>query len=159
MKIYVIGSPGSGKTTLAKKLAKKYHTKSYELDCIVYDDEDNHRKRTDKEIKDLFDEILKKKSWIIEDVGRSKFEKGFKEADQIYYLDFPKRVIYFRILKRWIKQKMGKETWNYPPTFEQLKDTYHTVSSYYRKEKEKKLRIQKYENKVTIINKRGLKNI
>ena len=47
MKIYIIGSPASGKTTLAKKLSKRYDIKYYELDCIVYDDENNHIKRTE----------------------------------------------------------------------------------------------------------------
>ena len=44
MKIYIIGPPGSGKTTLSKILENKYHTKAYELDCVVHDDFDHHQK-------------------------------------------------------------------------------------------------------------------
>ena len=54
MKIYIIGPCGSGKTTLAKKLAEKYNTKHYELDLLVFDDKNNHRKRKSEEIDKLF---------------------------------------------------------------------------------------------------------
>ena len=148
MKIYVIGPSGSGKTTLANHLAKKYHTKSYELDCIKYDDINNHRKRTDKEIEELFSEILAKKSWIIEDIGREKFKKGLEECDKIYYLKLSKFRVYLRVIKRWFKQRLGKEKWNYPPTLFQFFDMLKTAHTYYRKEDEKIKRINKYPNKV-----------
>ena len=38
-KIYIIGPVGSGKTTLAKKLAHKLNIKYYELDKVAWDDE------------------------------------------------------------------------------------------------------------------------
>lgn len=38
-KIYLIGIVGSGKTTLATVLSKKYNIQAYELDKIVWDDE------------------------------------------------------------------------------------------------------------------------
>ena len=37
-KIYIIGPVGSGKTTLAKCLSKKYNIPYYELDKVVHDD-------------------------------------------------------------------------------------------------------------------------
>ena len=86
-KIYIIGPVGSGKTTLAGILSKKYHIEKYELDKIVWDDENGNIKRTDNEINKLFKEILQNKRWIIEDVGREKFIDGIKEADIIYYIN------------------------------------------------------------------------
>lgn len=47
MRLYIIGPPGSGKTTLAKKLSKKYHVDHYELDLLVFDDENNHNRRSE----------------------------------------------------------------------------------------------------------------
>ena len=151
MKIYIIGSPGSGKTTLSKKLSEKYHIKRYELDCIVYDDQHEHVKRTDEEINRLFNKILKEKSWIIEDVGRSKFEKGRVECDKIYYLKFSKQEIYKRIFKRWLKQKMGKEQYNYPPTLSQLLNMIKIANQYSKKEPSKLKSLEKYIDKITYI--------
>ena len=123
MKIYIIGSPGSGKTTLAKVLSKRYNIKHYELDCIVYDDNNNHRKRTKEEIEKLFSTILKNKSFIIEDVGRNKFKKGRDICDKIYYIKLNKARIYKQMISRWFKQRLGKEKYNYPPTIHQFFET------------------------------------
>ena len=53
-KIYIIGPVGSGKTTLAKSLSKKYNIDYYELDKVVFDDDNGNIKRTDEEITNLF---------------------------------------------------------------------------------------------------------
>ena len=71
-KIYIIGPVGSGKTTLSRLLSEKYSIESYELDKIVWDDDNGNIKRTDEEIAKMFNEIISKDSWMIEDVGRKK---------------------------------------------------------------------------------------
>ena len=119
-KIYIIGAVGTGKTTLALKLSKKLNIDMYELDKIVWDDDNGNTKRSDKEIQQMFKEILDKDSWIIEDVGRKKFRRGIAEADIVYYIDLPKFIVYKRCVLRWIKQKLGKEKYNYKPTLKGL---------------------------------------
>ena len=86
-KIYIIGAVGSGKTTLAKKLSSRLDIKMYELDKIVWDDDNGNVKRSDQDILKLFYEIIEKNTWIIEDVGRKKFIDGIINADIVYYLD------------------------------------------------------------------------
>lgn len=152
MKIYIIGPSGAGKSTLSRKLAQKYNTNFYELDKIVYDDDNNHIKRTDKEITKIFNEIINKDSWIIEDVGRSKFIKGRELANIIYYLKIPKIIIYKRVITRWIKQRLGKETYNYPPTIYQFFDMLKTAQYYLKEEKEKIESLQQYKDKVIYLN-------
>lgn len=153
MKIYIIGSPASGKTTLAKKLSKRYDIKYYELDCIVYDDENNHIKRTEEEISKKFDEILKEESFILEDVGRSKFKKGREVADIIYYIKLSKLEIYKRLIKRWINQRKGIESYNYPPTIYQLYGMFKDVKNYQKVEKQRVKELEIYKNKVEFLNK------
>lgn len=116
-KIYVIGPVGSGKTTFATKLSQKYNIKYYELDKVSWDDDHGNIKRSDEEALKIFNKILKNKSWIIEDVGRSKFSKGREEADIIYYIKLSKLKSYFRVTKRWIKQRLGIERYNHSPCF------------------------------------------
>ena len=119
-KIYIIGPVGSGKSTLAKALSKKLNIKYYELDMVIWDE--NERKRTDEEIKEIFDGIMSQDSWIIEDVGRNTFAEGFRRADVVYYIDLKPALIYKRCIMRWIKQKLGLEPYNYKPTLKGLKD-------------------------------------
>ncbi len=159
MRIYVIGPTGSGKTTLSESLSKKHNIKCYELDLLVYDDENGHVKRPDEVREKLFKDILKKKSWIIEDVGRSKFEEGRKQADIIYYINIPKFIVYKRVMTRWFKQRLGKERYNYPPTLFQFFDMLKTTHGYYKKEKQKKKDLQKYKDKVVYLNYKELNKL
>ena len=119
-KIYIIGSVGSGKTTLASILSQKLKIEVYELDKIVWDDDNGNVKRTDENIAILFNEIIKKDSWIIEDVGRKKFVEGVRKADIVYYINLSAPIIYKRCVFRWIKQKIGLEKYNYKPTIKSL---------------------------------------
>ncbi len=157
MKIYIIGPSGSGKTTFSKILSKKYNIKAYELDCIVYDDKNNHTKRTDKEIATMFNKIIKKKSWIIEDVGRNKFEKGLECCDKIYYLKISKFIVYKRVIKRWFKQRFGKEKYNYPPTLFQFYDMLRIARLYFKNEKQKLDKIKECKDKVVFLTSKDLK--
>lgn len=157
MRIYIIGCPGTGKTTIAKYLNKKLRYKHYELDKVVYDDEDNHRKRTDEEIDKLFKDILKKPNWIIEDVGRNKFKEGRELADKIYYIKLPRSEINKRVIIRWIKQKAGKMPYNYPPTIKSLLEMLKWVKQYSEKEKILLKELEEYKDKLRIIDINNIK--
>lgn len=159
MKIYIIGCPGAGKTTLSKMISEKYNIPRYELDKIVYDDENEHIKRTDDEIKELFNEIISNKSWIIEDVGREIFDKGKELADIIYCISLPKRELYKRVIKRWIKQRLGKEDYNYPPTFWQFFNMIKIVYKHQNIEKNKLGSIEKYKEKIIFLDKKKLNKL
>lgn len=157
-KIYIIGPVGSGKTTFSNNLSKKFNIKAYELDKIVWDDEKS-MKRKDEEIIKLFNKILKNDSWIIEDIGREKLKKGRYEADVIYYIKISKIKSYYRVIKRWIKQRLRLEKYNQYPSLEQLKYFLSIVKSYYKKEKSKIKSLEEFNDKVIFINCRGIKKI
>ena len=159
MKIYIIGPPASGKTTLSKILSKRYNIERYELDKLVFDDDNNHIRRDDTVIKKKFNNLLAKDSFIIEDVLRKKFIKGLEKCDRIYYISLKKRKTYKRMFKRWFNQRLGKEKYNYPPTLEQLIDMFKVVNSYYRKEKKKLKIINEFKDKVIYLDEKELNNI
>ena len=156
-KIYIIGPVGSGKTTLAIKLSKKYNIKHYELDKVVWDDDNGNIKRDDLEIQKIFQNILKNESWIIEDIGRDRFKQGRVEASIIYYINISKLKSYYRVIKRWIKQKLGREKYNCFPDFKQLIYNISIVSSYYKKEKTLLKDLDNYKSKLKIINPKDIK--
>lgn len=162
-KIYIIGPTGSGKSTLARCLSEKNNINYYELDKIVFDDNEfvgiEHRRRTDDEIKDLFNKILVNDNWIIEDIGRSKFELGREYADIIYYIKLSKREVLKRVRLRWLKQRLGMLHYDYPPTLLQYKDMLKTAKSYFEKEPKKLKELEKYQDKVIFLSKNDLNKL
>ena len=158
-KIYIIGPIGSGKTTFSRELSKKYGIKCYELDKVSWDDDNGNIRRSDEESTRLFNEILSNKSWIIEDVGRERYKEGKKQADIIYYIKFPKIVAYYRVIRRWLRQRLGKEKYNQPPTYKNLKYFVLTVRSYYKKEKKKLLELEQYKEKLVFVTRKDIKRI
>ncbi|MEE3343393.1 MAG: AAA family ATPase [Bacilli bacterium] len=158
-KIYIIGPVGSGKTTFATNLSNKYNIKYYELDKVAWDDDNGHIKRTDEEVQKLLNDIIKNDSWIIEDVGRNKFKLARDNADIIYYIKLPRLKSYYRVSKRWLKQKLGIERYNYPPTIKQWLYYISTVNSYYKKEQNKINNLQEHKDKLIYVNKKKIKEI
>ena len=146
MKIYIIGQVGSGKTTLAKKLSQKYNIKYYELDKVVWNDENGNTKRSKEEQLKLFNEIINQDSWIIEDVGREIFKDSYEKCDKIYYLKHSKTTLYQRIIKRWIKQLLKIEKSNYKPTIKTLIEMINWLDQGLKKEEEKINALKKYES-------------
>lgn len=150
MKIYIIGPVGSGKSTLSKVLAKKYNTEYYELDKIIWNDDIGIKRPKEETIK-LFNNIINKESWIIEDVGRPIFESSYEKCDYIYYLKLPKFILYSRIIKRFVKQKLKIEHSNYKPTFSSLIQMIKWLNSGLKKEKEQLSNLKKYSQKLKIL--------
>lgn len=156
-KIYIIGPVGSGKTTLSKILSKKYNIERYELDKVVWDDDNGNIKRTDEEIKKLFNKIITNRSWIIEDVGRKKFNDGIKKADIVYYIDLPSIIIYKRCITRWVRQKIGRERYNYKPTLKSLFEMLKWAKQDLKNKKEKIERIKNNSKKYMFLKSKDVK--
>ena len=91
--------------------------------------------------------------------ARDKFIEGREQADIIYYIKLSRMKSYYRVTKRWIKQRLGLERYNYPPNFEQLLYYYSTVRSFYKKEKALLKSLEEYKDKVVFLNKREINNI
>ena len=153
-KIYVVGAVGSGKTTFAKKLSKELNIPYYELDNICWKP-NGEGKRNSEEIDILFLEILKNDNWIIENVG-SDFDKGFDEADTIIYLNISKLIVHLRIIRRWIKCKLGIAKKPFKSSFEMLKNEIKW-SNKELNSKRKLEKLQAYKDKLVILNKKQAK--
>ena len=156
-RIYIIGPVGSGKTTLSRFLSNKYNIKEYELDKVIWDD-DKGIKRDDEEVNKLFNKIINKNSWIIEDVGRLKFIDGIKNADIVYYINLSKTTLYKRCISRWIKQKTGREEYNYKPTFKSLLEMLKWVDQDIKNREEKIKRIIDNSKEYKLLSKKDIDN-
>lgn len=133
MRIYIVGPVGSGKTTFAKELSQITGINYYELDLVRYYAQNSSLKgfkRPDEERNTIFAGILAQDDWIIEDVGRECFELGLQNADEIILIDLNTMVIVFRILKRWLGQRLGMEKAEYNPSLSVLLKMYRWLYNY-----------------------------
>ena len=149
MKILIIGSVASGKSTYSKKLSKELNIKRYEIDEIVHDDI-KHIKRTLEEQKEIIDEINKNDSWIIEGVLRKNLYFLLDMCDEIILMDTSDKVRKFRIVKRYIKQKLRIEKCGYKPSISMVKDMFKWSSEFEDNKKALLDILGKYNDKVKI---------
>ncbi len=117
-KIHIIGSVGSGKTTLAKEISAKLDIPYYELDNVVWiRDKTGDIRRTEQEREEYLNSIIQSESWIIEGVHNEDWVSNcFHSADLIIFLDTKYSVRTYRIIKRFLKQKLRLEKSNYKST-------------------------------------------
>lgn len=86
MKMYIVGSVGSGKTTLARKLSAHFGVPHYETDNFVWSRHPDGDLRNSIEVRDgLFLQAVRSSSWVIEGVHIDWNEEGFKQADSIVF--------------------------------------------------------------------------
>ena len=124
MKIYIIGSVASGKSTLAKKISDLLNIDAFALDDVVHAPVPlgyGTTKRKESERDAIFQSILSQECYIIEDIGRPCFSCAYSQVDQIIWLDLPKWKLKLRIILRFLKQKLGLEYSSYHPDFKMLK--------------------------------------
>lgn len=156
MKIYILGPVGSGKSTLAKKISCALNIKYYELDSIVWKKTNNGDvKRTSADRDKLFKKIIERKNWIIEDVGRDCFKEALSQADIIIYISLKRPVLYWRIFKRWIRQKFKIEPAPYKCNFRMLVQMYNWANNDIKKRKLNKILV--YKDKLIILDSKKIK--
>ncbi len=110
-KIVVFGKPGSGKSTLSKRLASAIGIKLHALDSIEF------KRNGDKVDSAAYDEahenILSSDSWIIDGFGPIvSFNKRLDVADTLIYIELSYIVSYWLLTKRFLKGLLIKpEGW------------------------------------------------
>ena len=89
-RILIIGSPGAGKSTFAKELAKRTEIPLHHLDLIWF------HNNGDMESREIFDkklqEILETDRWIIDGYYPRTLQRRLKFADTVFFFDIPEDV-------------------------------------------------------------------
>ena len=109
-RVIVLGAPGSGKTTLAKKIAEIKGLQHIEIDSIFWGE--NWAEPDLDEFRTRFSKLLNEhnKGWVI--CGNYKNATGelhWEEADTIILLDIPLVLSMLRIIRRSLKRIITKE--------------------------------------------------
>lgn len=120
-KIFIVGAPGSGKTTLAAILSKKLGCPHYDLDDIRYPP--GKPKRTDEEAIPIVKKLISKPVWILEGVYLSWLTECLDETDLIIWLDVPFHICLYRITMRYFKNLLkGKTRYGFKSTLLLIKN-------------------------------------
>lgn len=153
-KIHIIGSVGSGKTTLARSLSARMDAPFYELDNVVWIRADaGDIRRDDEAIVALLQQIVQSESWVSEGAHYHHWVRpALEEADLILFLSPSYLTRCRQIVKRFINQKLGIEQANYKPTFEMLIKMFKWNHSYEREGKRKiAAMLTPYTDKVIVV--------
>jgi adenylate kinase family enzyme len=97
-KIVIIGSPGAGKSTFARKLGSIFNIRVIHLDRIFWQP-GWKEKPLDTRI-DILEKIVREKQWIIEGTYLGSSEPRLNAADTIIFLDIGSVMCLQRIIKR-----------------------------------------------------------
>lgn len=104
MKIAIIGYSGSGKSTLARQLADRYHCTALHLDAIHFTA--GWESRGLEEILADQAAVLDQDTWVIDGNYRQfDYDRRMAEADQILFLNFPRRICLPRVIKRYFRNR------------------------------------------------------
>ncbi|WP_232336797.1 AAA family ATPase [Planococcus lenghuensis] len=151
-KIHIIGSVGSGKTTLARKLSEQLGILHIELDNVVWKRGPNGDiRRTIVERDSVLHKILETEDWIIEGAHFGWVAASFEQADLIILLDTNWRVRTYRIIRRFCLQRFGSEQANYKPTFHMLRKMFRWSADFDRQHRTEILNsLHQYGDKVIV---------
>lgn len=110
-KVAVFGKPGSGKSTLSKKLSAATGIKLCALDLIEY--KQNGERVPPEEFLKKHADLIGADSWIIDGLGKlESFWSRVDAADTLIYVDLPYYISYWWVTKRLIKSFIVKpEGW------------------------------------------------
>lgn len=121
-RIHIIGAPGSGKTTYARKLANKLNLPLCCLDEIYHDNSGSKpRKRSEIERTNMAKKFATKQNWVSEGASFSDWVNPILErATEIHIVSPAKTTRVYRQIKRYIKRKLGIEKSTYKETLSGL---------------------------------------
>jgi adenylate kinase family enzyme len=105
-KILVIGSSGAGKSTFSRRLGEKTGLKVIHLDVLYW--KPNWTESPKDEWKETVENALEGDEWIMDGNYSGTMEMRIKSCDTVIFLDFPRVLCVYRILKRVVLYRKGK---------------------------------------------------
>lgn len=100
MRILIIGSGGAGKSTLARHLGEKTGLPVHHMDKFFW--LPGWVEPDQAEFTDRLMQVTKSDAWIIDGNYNSTLPLRLPYAQAIIYMDFPRTVCLFNVIKRWI---------------------------------------------------------
>jgi len=110
-RVVVVGTSGSGKTTVSSVIAEKLGLRHIELDSIHW--APNWTELPGEGFREKVIEATNCDGWAIDGNYGSVRDITWTRADTVVWLDLPFRVVFWRILRRTITRVIrGEKLWN-----------------------------------------------
>jgi len=108
MRYYIIGTSGTGKSTLAKNISQQQNIPHIELDFYRF--KENWIKRPDQELYTIITQKTASNDWVV--CGNESGELRdhlMNKATHIIWLDYPFYLIFYRVFVRTMRRIFLKE--------------------------------------------------
>ena len=110
-RVVVVGTSGSGKTTVAARIAKELDLLHIELDSIHW--LTNWTELPDDEFRAQVAEKITVDRWVADGNYKVVRDILWRRADTLVWLDLPFRVVFWRVMKRTLRRVWTREElWN-----------------------------------------------
>ena len=131
-RIHILGGPGSGKSSVAAKIAATFGIAAYDLDDLFWDPAaPTYGVRADKEQRDqALAALVRQESWVIEGAYYKWLTPSFERADLIVLLTPSVWLRDWRLVKRYVLQLGGKSASRKKETFASLLNLLHWNHTY-----------------------------
>ncbi len=105
-RIYITGGPGSGKTTLARRLAEINGAPLFELDDVVWKNDESGDRYTTEETALAVRNIAARTDWIAEGSYVGMAQEIWQESDLVVFIDSSLRTMLWRVLLRHVRAEL-----------------------------------------------------
>ena len=106
-RINVVGSSGSGKTTVGKRIAERLAYPFVELDEIQW--KPNWTESTEEELFTNLERSLSGESWVLDGNYSKTVPIKWKRVQLVVWLDLPYWLILFQVISRTIRRSLTQE--------------------------------------------------
>jgi adenylate kinase family enzyme len=110
-RIAVVGSTGSGKTTLAESIAQRLGIPHVEMDALNW--EENWRAADLSIFRERISTALAGPAWVVDGNYSKVRDIVWARADTLVWLELPLQLVLWRLAKRTVKRMVSREElWN-----------------------------------------------
>jgi adenylate kinase family enzyme len=106
-RIAIVGTTGSGKTTLSRQMAERLGCHCCELDAIHW--QPGWRELDSETMAERVGEVVEKDRWIVEGNYASVRRMILERADTLIWLDYPFPIVFARLLRRTVRRNVTRE--------------------------------------------------
>lgn len=158
-KILIIGSGGSGKTTLANRLGDKTGIEVIHLDALYW--RPNWVRTEEAQWQKTISELITGDSWIMDGNYSRTMEMRVAASDTVIFLDLPRTVCLWRISKR-VLRHYGKNRPDVAPGCNETFDLEFVswIWNYPKRTKPKVVSLlNKFQNEIKVITLNSVKEV